>query len=48
MKAIQEMDARDGVQENEIEQLKIENAALKSQIEKITAALAGAGIEVDK
>ena len=48
VKAIQEMDARDGVQENEIEQLKIENAALKSQIEKITAALAGAGIEVDK
>ncbi len=48
VKAVQEMDAREKEMQAQIEQLRSENAALKAQLDKITAALAGAGITVEK
>lgn len=48
VKAVQELDARDKVQQTEIVTLKAKNAVLQAQLDKITAALAGAGIAVEK
>ncbi|MBK9336331.1 MAG: hypothetical protein IPM98_06985 [Lewinellaceae bacterium] len=46
VKAVQELDATEKQQDREIAALKAENAALKAQLDKITAALQTAGIGV--